>query len=280
MKKYDDNDGGARDLDVLLGKLKDRYDAREQSGIYTSEDEFASRFFQTAGAQVHLPNRPHFPMIWKVAACIAVCLLALQLVIATLQTDSSAIRGDNYGVQGVDVVVEVPAAAGFGEAATESVSATATGGEKREKILLSVATTSPEESDAMETASLDGEMVAVSLTAMHDDDAAPANTNARLMAAGPAGNAGNADGEPASANANIRLMAAEPAGNAGNADGGAAAGFAAGGNRPAAGFGGGFGGGAPAGGTGGFGGGMGGFGGGAPAGGTGGFGGGMGGFGG
>ena len=33
MKKHNENDGGARDLDVLLQGLKERYDAREHSGI-------------------------------------------------------------------------------------------------------------------------------------------------------------------------------------------------------------------------------------------------------
>ena len=89
MKTHNDiNNGGAPELDALLLKLKERHDAREQSGIYVSEDEFRRRFFQAAHAQ----ERPHFPMIWKAAAGIAVCLLAFQLVLTTLKDDSSAIR--------------------------------------------------------------------------------------------------------------------------------------------------------------------------------------------
>ena len=72
MKKHNENDGGARDLDALLQKLKERQDARGQTGIYTPEDEFRRRFFAAAKSQ----ERPHFPMIWKAAAGIAVCLFA------------------------------------------------------------------------------------------------------------------------------------------------------------------------------------------------------------
>jgi tetratricopeptide (TPR) repeat protein len=103
MKKHsNDNADGKRDLDALLGKLKERQDAREQSGIYASEDEFKRRFLAAAKAQ----ERPHFPMIWKAAAGIAVCLLAFQLVLTTLKDDSSAVRADGYGVPGVDMVVD------------------------------------------------------------------------------------------------------------------------------------------------------------------------------
>ena len=116
MKKHNENNGGARDLDALLRKLKERHDAREQSGIYTPEDEFMRRFFQTAKAQ----ERPHFPMIWKAAAGIAVCLLAFQLVLTTLKDDSSAVRSDNFGSQGVDMVAEPFAAGGYAAAAPES----------------------------------------------------------------------------------------------------------------------------------------------------------------
>jgi len=117
MKKHNENDGGARDLDALLLKLKERHDAREQSGIYTPEDEFKRRFFQAARAQ----ERPHFPMIWKAAAGIAVCLLAFQLVLTTLKDDSSAVRSDNFGAQGVDMVVDAHAPVAYGAAAMESV---------------------------------------------------------------------------------------------------------------------------------------------------------------
>lgn len=44
MNKHNEHDGGARDLDAMLRKLKERHDAREQSGIYTPEDEFKRRF--------------------------------------------------------------------------------------------------------------------------------------------------------------------------------------------------------------------------------------------
>ncbi len=274
MKKHNENDGGARDLDVLLQKLKERHDAREQSGIYTSEDEFARRFFQAAKAQ----ERPHFPMIWKAAAGIAVCLLAFQLVLTTLKDDSSAIRGDNYGVPAVDVTVDSPAFAGFTAVGPESVSAE--GGERKERILL--AKVSPSEADdVQESASLDGEMVAVSLAATHDDDPAPA-VNALHMA-GPADNiVGNANGGAADAADSVADSATRPAGGFGGGMGGfggSAGGASGGAARPGGGFGGGmggFGGGTPAGGMGGFGGGV-------PANGNrpgGGFGGGMGGFGG
>ena len=112
MKKHntDSNENGARDLDALLQKLKERHDAREQSGIYTPEDEFKRRFFAAAKAQ----ERPHFPMIWKAAAGIAVCLFAFQLVLTTLKDDSSAIRSDNYGTPAVDVVVDAQTPAAYG----------------------------------------------------------------------------------------------------------------------------------------------------------------------
>jgi hypothetical protein len=101
MKKHNDiNNGGAVELDALLRKLKERHDAREQSGIYASEDEFRRRFFQAAHAQ----ERPHFPMIWKAAAGIAVCLLAFQLVLTTLKDDSSAVRAGSYGVPAAGMV--------------------------------------------------------------------------------------------------------------------------------------------------------------------------------
>ena len=109
MKKHNDiNNGGAVELDALLRKLKERHDAREQSGIYASEDEFRRRFFQA----VHAQERPHFPMIWKAAAGIAVCLLAFQLVLTTLKDDSSAIGADNYGAQRVDMVTDSEASHG------------------------------------------------------------------------------------------------------------------------------------------------------------------------
>ena len=134
MKKHSENDGGARELDALLGKLKERYDAREHSGIYASEDEFKRRFFHAAHAQ----ERPHFPMIWKAAAGIAVCLLAFQLVLTTLKDDSSAVRADGYGVQGIDMIADdVPAAAGFNMAMAESMPED---GEPQEMLLASAYT--------------------------------------------------------------------------------------------------------------------------------------------
>jgi len=102
MKKHNDTNGGAPDLDELLQKLKERHDAREKTGIFTSEDEFRRRFFQAAYAK----ERPHFPLMWKAAAGIAVCLLAFQLVLTTLKDDSSAIRADNYGVPAAGMTVD------------------------------------------------------------------------------------------------------------------------------------------------------------------------------
>lgn len=117
MKKHNENDGGARDLDALLQKLKERHDAREQSGIYASEEDFKRRFFNAARAS----ERPRFPMIWKAAAGVAVCLLAFQLVLTTLKVDSSGFRDDNSGArQDVDMVVAAPVYAdGAAETASE-----------------------------------------------------------------------------------------------------------------------------------------------------------------
>jgi Flp pilus assembly protein TadD len=170
MKKHnnDTNDGGARDLDVLLGKLKERYDAREQSGIYTSEDEFKRRFLQAAKAQ----ERPHFPMIWKAAAGIAVCLLAFQLVLTTLKDDSSAVRSDNYGAQGVDMVANTYAApAGYGAATTESVSADEEDGAMLFASAYDVEAGGAEMEDAQLDAGFSGPMLRAALTAVNDDDA-------------------------------------------------------------------------------------------------------------
>ncbi|MBO7089800.1 MAG: hypothetical protein J6W70_07840, partial [Lentisphaeria bacterium] len=170
MNKHNEHDGGARDLDALLQKLKERHDAREQSGIYTPEDEFKRRFFAAAKAQ----ERPHFPMIWKAAAGIAVCLFAFQLVLTTLKDDSSAVRTDNYGIQGVDMVAEeaqTPAAYG-----ATLMKADATEGESKPMVLMSI-----RENDeaAEESAISDGEMmVAASFMAERNDADRPA-----LMAA-------------------------------------------------------------------------------------------------
>ena len=147
MKKHNDiNNGGALELDGLLRKLKERHDAREQSGIYASEDEFRRRFFQAAHAQ----ERPHFPMIWKAAAGIAVCLLAFQLVLTTLKDDSSAMRADNYGVPAAGMVD------GYGYAAPETVAAAPT--------------------DSGEAAPAMLETMAVAMNDAEDDDLFPSET--------------------------------------------------------------------------------------------------------
>ena len=97
MNKF--NDTGAADLDGLLLKLKARHDAREQAGaIFPSDEAFKQRFFQAARAQ----ERPRFPMIWKVAACVAVCLLSFQIVLTQFRDDSSAARVDGVAETVVD----------------------------------------------------------------------------------------------------------------------------------------------------------------------------------
>ena len=257
MKKHntDSNENGARDLDALLQKLKERHDAREQSGIYTPEDEFTRRFFQAAKAQ----ERPHFPMIWKAAAGIAVCLLAFQLVLTTLKDDSSAVRSDNYGMPAVDTVVDVQTPAAYGANLMKADAA----GEDATKPMLLMSMRGNDEA-VEESVSLDGDMVAASMSLAHEDDAAPAMNARRMAAAAGAGTDGGA--APAAADS---VDGEAPVGNA----------APAGDSRPAGGmggFGGGFGGGAPrnggaVGGMGGFGGGAaggfgGGFGGGAPGG--------------
>ena len=242
MKKHSEN-GGAPDLDALLQKLKERHDAREQSGIYASESEFSRRFFQAAHAQ----ERPRFPMIWKAAAGIAVCLLAFQLVLTTIKDDSTAVRSDNYSMPGVDMVVD--SYARTSEAAPAAAD-----------------TEAPAANDAEEG---EAPMLLMSvLDVSENDDAGAADAGLRVASAPT----DVADGGAADAAASVEMQPAA---------GFAAAGF--GGGRPAGGMGG-FGGAAGgAGGMGGFGGGMGGaggFGGAAGGAGAGGFGGGMGGFGG
>ena len=94
MKKLD-NSGAAADLDGLLLKLKARHDAREQAGgIFPSDEMFKQRFFQAARAQ----ERPRVPMIWKIAACVAVCLLSFQIVLTQFRDDSSTARVDGVAV--------------------------------------------------------------------------------------------------------------------------------------------------------------------------------------
>jgi len=221
MKKHNDNNGGAPDLDVLLQKLKERHDAREKTGIFTPEDEFRRRFFQAAHAQ----ERPHFPMIWKAAAGIAVCLLAFQLVLTTLKDDSSAIRADNYGKPGVDMVAD-----GYGlPAKTEAPAMVETSTvmsmveddvtTEVAMLRLMAANDEPQE-DSFDATVLDGEaMVAASFAAARDT-----NENAGF------------DSAPMAVNS---FGGGAPAGGMGGFGGGM----------------GGFGGGAPAGGMGGFGGG-------------------------
>ena len=111
MKKLENT--GAADLDGLLLKLKERYDAREAAGgIHPSDAEFKRRFFQAARAQ----ERPRFPMIWKVAACVAVCLLSFQIVLTQFKSDSTAFRSDGdsaVAMTGAEVAIpEAPTADG------------------------------------------------------------------------------------------------------------------------------------------------------------------------
>lgn len=186
MKKHNnDNAGGARDLDALLLKLKERQDAREQSGIYASEDEFKRRFLAAAKAQ----ERPHFPMIWKAAAGIAVCLLAFQLVLTTLKDDSSAVRSDGYGVPGVDMVANTQAPAAYGADMQKNI----TSEEEVQPMLLA---SIMDGDDAVESASADGEaFVATSLAATHDDAAgAPVAVSSFGGGAAPAGGMGGFGG--------------------------------------------------------------------------------------
>ena len=178
MKKHNDNNGGARDLDALLGNLKARYDAREQSGIYVSEDEFKRRFFQAAKAQ----ERPHFPMIWKAAAGIAVCLLAFQLVLTTLKDDSSAVRADGYGVQGVDTVANVQVPSAYGATAPESAP------EEGENEVMLLASVSGEESvdaemdDVPADAGFSGPMLRAAILTAAKKDAADNREDVSRMA--------------------------------------------------------------------------------------------------
>ena len=295
MKKHntDSNENGARDLDALLQKLKERHDAREQSGIYTPEDEFTRRFFQAAKAQ----ERPHFPMIWKAAAGIAVCLLAFQLVLTTLKDDSSAVRSDNYGMSGVDMVVDAQTPAAYG---ANLMKADATEDGTQPMVLMSMRNHDEADEAGEGSASLDGDtMVAASFMAAQavQDDAENTKLARSLTEPEPTADNQNdvtlrvAETEPAAAennNVNARRVAdVEPASRAFGAStpasqqpgmGGGLGGFggglppmgggaAPGGFGGMGGFGGGFGGGAaggavggnrPAGGMGGFGGGFGG----------------------
>ena len=175
MKKHNENDGGARDLDVLLQKLKERQDARVQTGIYTPEDEFRRRFFAAAKAQ----ERPHFPMIWKAAAGIAVCLFAFQLVLTSLRDDSSAARADGYGASGVDMVAEAPA--GYG--AAMPAMASSDGSEPEEMLLASVYTAEDDsvEDEAPATAGFSGAMLRAALAEARSDDATTESEETRPM---------------------------------------------------------------------------------------------------
>ncbi|MBQ7731506.1 MAG: hypothetical protein IJT68_06685, partial [Lentisphaeria bacterium] len=169
MNKHNEQDGGARDLDVLLGKLKERHDAREQSGIFTPEDEFKRRFFAAAKAQ----ERPHFPMIWKAAACIAVCLFAFQLVLTTLKDDSSAARTDGYGVPGVDMVVDTQAPAAYGAASLMKATATENVTSEDNAAPMLLASMKEDDDAAEEGATADGEAMVASSFALAQNDAGP-----------------------------------------------------------------------------------------------------------
>ena len=224
MKKHTEN-GGARDLDELLQKLKERHDAREQSGIYASEDEFKRRFFQAAHAQ----ERPHFPMIWKAAAGIAVCLLAFQLVLTTLKDDSSAIRADNYGAQGVDMVADAYASGNAlkkavvvdGAVGKEDASADA----EAEDMLLVSAFSMGEDDAEMDEVQLDagftGSMLRAALASANDetkDDEAESMPQMAVSTFALDESAGGAD----------FVAAAAPAGGAMGGFGGGMGGFAGG----------------------------------------------------
>ena len=172
MKKHNENDGGARDLDALLQKLKERQDARVQTGIYTPEDEFRRRFFAAAKAQ----ERPHFPMIWKAAAGIAVCLFAFQLVLTSLRDDSSAARADGYGASGVDMVAEAPA----GYAAMPAMASSDSS--NQEEMLLASVYAAEDDSVVDETpatAGFSGPMLRAALAEARGDDAATESEDAR-----------------------------------------------------------------------------------------------------
>ena len=228
MKKHNnDNAGGARDLDALLGKLKERQDAREQSGIYASEDEFKRRFFAAAKTQ----ERPHFPMIWKAAAGIAVCLLAFQLVLTTLKDDSSAVRADGYGVPGVDMVANTQAPAAYGAAMPEDI----TGGEEAQPMLLA---SIMEDNAADGDDQADGEaMVVTSLAAVPGDAADAPMAVSSFGGAAPAGGmggfGGGFDGGAASAGGMGGFGGAAPAGGMGGFGGGFGGGAAPTGGRMA-----------------------------------------------
>ena len=185
MKKHNENNGGARDLDALLLKLKERQDAREQTGIYTPEDEFRRRFFAAAKAQ----ERPHFPMIWKAAAGIAVCLFAFQLVLTSLRDDSSAARADGYGVQGVDTVAAAPA--GYA-AAPEMLSADGA----EEEMLLAAAYTEENdpEADEIPMGGFSGPMLRAALAEARSDDAATERESAPMSVSSFAIDEGGANG--------------------------------------------------------------------------------------
>ena len=280
MKKLENT--GAADLDGLLLKLKERYDAREAAGgIHPSDAEFKRRFFQAARAQ----ERPRFPMIWKVAACVAVCLLSFQIVLTQFKSDSTAFRSDGdsaVAMTGAEVAIpEAPASEGTLNRVkilnNVKENAAIPEEEPGEAMILASAFVENDADAVAENAATDavsdvvaGDAAPVTGLAVADNgarDAAPAA--GFTMAARPQGMGG---GRPAVADN------AAPAGGFGGFGGGMGGfgGGAPGGPGAAGGFGGGLppmGGGA-AGGMGGFGGGMGGFGGGFGGGAAGGFGGG------
>ena len=245
MKKHNDSIGSAPELDGLLQKLKERHDAREQSGIYASEEEFKRRFFQAA----HAPARPRFPMIWKLAAGLAVCLLSIQLVLITLRDDSSGFHAGGYGTAAAKVDGGAPAAnAVVSEEKAEVKSAEADGLDRQALVEARAAAPMKKGRSAPAMENVRFEFVESMAT---DDDAGDVAEGAVLLTA-----AADMDfDEAAPAEGGFSVAAAAPMGAADEMP--AASGFAA---RSANGGMGGFGGG-----MGGFGGGMGGFGGAEPA---------------
>ncbi|MDD6338159.1 MAG: VIT domain-containing protein [Lentisphaeria bacterium] len=244
MKKLENT--GAADLDGLLLKLKERYDAREAAGgIHPSDAEFKRRFFQAARAQ----ERPRFPMIWKVAACVAVCLLSFQIVLTQFKSDSTAFRSDgDSAVAMTGGEVAIPEAPASGETRNH---VRILNNIKEDSI---VAEEEPGEAMILASAFVENGADAVADIADFADDEETAPAVGFAVA-------DNADVAPAAA---AFTSADRPQGGFGGGMGGFGGGFG-GGAAPAGGFGGGA---APAsgfgGGMGGFGGGMGGFGGGLP----------------
>ena len=250
MKKHNDSNGGAPELDGLLRKLKERHDAREQSGIYASEEEFKRRFFQTA----HTQARPHFPMVWRLAAGFAVCLLSLQLVLITLRDDSSAIRFDGYGVAAAKVDGGAPVAA-KSVASAEKAKAAPAAAEKLDKQALAAAKFVTPQKDQVAPAMADVQFALAEMEAYDDADEGAAlmmaATQMSLDAVSPAEDGFSVAAAPMDARDVIPAASGFTArsarsGGFGGGMGGGMGGGAAGAPGAMGGFGGGYGGAAPA----------------------------------